>query len=140
MMQTVERYDGNHDSWQVVAPLNAPRSCCGVATYDNCVYVAGGYNTDHWCVSVHAGHALSFLARCTEHMGIAMRILSCHSLRSVEMFDPRANRWRNVAPLEVERSYLSMVEFSGSLFAIGGLDTNENALEVVEKYDPALNR
>lgn len=56
------------------------------------------------------------------------------------MFDPRANRWRNVAPLEVERSYLSMVEFSGSLFAIGGLDTNENALEVVEKYDPALNR
>lgn len=93
-----------------MAALNAPRSCCGVAAHDNSVLYVAG--------GYHTDHCL----------------------RSVEMYDPRANMWRNVAPLEVERSYLSMIEFNGSLYAVGGLDTNENALNTVERYDPALDR
>jgi hypothetical protein len=37
-----------------------------------------------------------------------------------------------------KRQYIKLVEFS--LNATGGLDSGENALATVERYDPALNR
>lgn len=108
-VQTVERYDAHADQWQVVSPLNAPRSCCGVATYDNLLYVAGGYNTDHCLSSVEMYDARENRWRDMAPLGVERSYLSMiefsgslyaiggldsseNALDVVEKYDPAANR------------------------------------------------
>lgn len=109
VLQTVERYDAHADQWQVVSPLNAPRSCCGVATYDNLLYVAGGYNTDHCLSSVEMYDARDNRWRDMAPLGVERSYLSMiefsgslyaiggldsseNALDVVEKYDPAANR------------------------------------------------
>lgn len=43
-------------------------------------------------------------------------------LRSVEMFDPRANKWMLIAPMSVTRSRVALAANAGKLWAVGGYD------------------
>lgn len=43
-------------------------------------------------------------------------------LRSVEMFDPRNNKWNPVAPMSVTRSRVALAANAGKLWAVGGYD------------------
>ena len=66
----------------------------------------------------------------------------CGTLRTVERYDPAANAWEAVAPLETAREYHSTVVLDGMLYAVGGY--NEDSLGTrylasVERYDPAVN-
>ena len=59
-------------------------------------------------------------------------------LKSVECFDPVANKWKLVSPMNVKRSRVALVANCGKLYAIGGYDgvSNLNSMEV---YDPVAN-
>ena len=56
-------------------------------------------------------------------------------LKSVEMYDPVANKWTYVAPMNVPRSRVALVANMGNLYAIGGYDGMKN-LSTVEMYSP----
>jgi len=55
-------------------------------------------------------------------------------LRSVESYDPVANRWSYVAPMNTKRSRVALVATCGRLYAVGGYDGASN-LSSVEVYD-----
>lgn len=60
-------------------------------------------------------------------------------LREAEMYDPRADRWRAIAPMNDTRAYFAGVACQGVLYAMGGLSPeagNPNYKITLEKYDP----
>jgi len=155
-LNSVEVYNKHTNSWRMAASMSTPRSFIGLGLESSSIYAIGGYDGEDYLQTVerydpgrdvwstvtplNAPRSCCGVATYGNCLYVAGGYNTDHCLRSVEMFDPRANTWTNVAPLEVARSYLSMVAFNGSLYAIGGLDSNENALDVVERYDPALQR
>jgi len=60
-------------------------------------------------------------------------------LKTCECYDPIANRWTYVAPMNVQRSRVALVANCGRLYAIGGYD-GQNNLKTMEIYDPAADR
>lgn len=59
--------------------------------------------------------------------------------RDVEVYDPRANKWQDVASMNDTRAYFAGVACQGALYAIGGLSPemgNPNYKQTFEKYDP----
>ena len=59
-------------------------------------------------------------------------------LRSVEVYEPRMNRWSLISPMHVTRSRVALAANSGKLLAVGGYDGVAN-LSSVEVYDPRTN-
>ena len=49
-MNSVERYDPNTDSWELIANLNEGRRAMSVISFDGCVYAIGGMNVKD-CIS-----------------------------------------------------------------------------------------
>ena len=60
-------------------------------------------------------------------------------LDSTEVFDPRTNAWTTVANMVSCRDGLSMKQYGGWLYAIGGID-GPSYLNTVEFYDPKENK
>ena len=56
-------------------------------------------------------------------------------LRSVERFDPVANEWAMVAPMNKPRTGLSVAVLDGFLYSLGGHD-GSGYLNLVQCYDP----
>ena len=59
--------------------------------------------------------------------------------RDVEVFDPRANRWQAIAPMNDTRAYFAGVACQGLLYALGGLSPERgmpNYKHTFEMYDP----
>lgn len=46
-------------------------------------------------------------------------------LNSVEVYDPRNNKWRKVAPMNVKRNNVSLAANDGKLLAVGGNTNTE---------------
>lgn len=155
-LSSVEVYNKRSNSWRMGTSMSTPRSFIGLGLEGAAVYAIGGYDGEDYLRTVerydpardlwstvaplNAPRSCCGVATLNGCLYVAGGYNTDHCLRSVEMYDPRSNTWTNMPPLEVERSYLSMVEFNGSLYAIGGLDSNESALDIVERYDPALQR
>lgn len=59
--------------------------------------------------------------------------------RDVEVYDPRGDKWQDVASMNDTRAYFAGVACQGALYAIGGLSPemgNPNYKQTFEKYDP----
>jgi kelch-like protein 18 len=56
-------------------------------------------------------------------------------LRSVEVYDPNLDSWKQISPMNVKRSRVALTSNMGKLYAIGGYDGESN-LSTVEVYDP----
>lgn len=55
-----------------------------------------------------------------------------------EVYDIGANRWTDLPPLNQEKFSLSLVLFNESqLFALGGIDSELNSIDEIEKLDLA---
>jgi N-acetylneuraminic acid mutarotase len=58
-------------------------------------------------------------------------------LNIIERYDPTANQWHTVAPMDTERVFSSCAMYNGCLYVAGGYGTS--ALSSVERYDPTTN-
>lgn len=61
---------------------------------------------------------------------------------STERYDPKINTWTPVAPMNVPRRNLAVVEFNGMLYAFGGRGASLGwglceIFDSVERYDPS---
>ena len=53
--------------------------------------------------------------------------------KNVEMYDTRSNKWMEITPMNTVRSALAAAICGNSIFAIGGKESDGNALKTVEK-------
>ncbi|MBU6427423.1 MAG: hypothetical protein KGR26_00285 [Cyanobacteria bacterium REEB65] len=95
--------------------MRTPRRRAGAALFEGALVVAGGEREEVEQGLIAPGQALPALATVEALQG---------------------GRWSAWPDLPTPRSELALAAASGSLYAAGGTDANEVALDVVERYDP----
>ncbi|KAJ8405216.1 hypothetical protein AAFF_G00322070 [Aldrovandia affinis] len=105
-------YDEKAREWKALAPMDAPRYQHGIAVIGNFLYVVGGqsnYDTK-----------------------------GKTAVDTVFRYDPRYNRWMQVASLNEKRTFFHLSALKGHLYAVGGRNA-AGELATVECYNPRTN-
>ncbi|XP_041496418.1 kelch-like protein 13 isoform X6 [Microtus oregoni] len=105
-------YDEKTQEWKSLAPMDAPRYQHGIAVIGNFLYVVGGqsnYDTK-----------------------------GKTAVDTVFRFDPRYNKWIQVASLNEKRTFFHLSALKGFLYAVGGRNA-AGELPTVECYNPRTN-
>ena len=108
----VEVYDPARDQWTAKAPLPVGLHHIGIGVVGGKLYVIGGYTQSGFS--------------------------TWSPVATVYAYDPDTDRWDERAPMPTARGALSVTEYDGKLYAIGGYDREANNA-AVEVYDPAAN-
>lgn len=104
------------EKWQVVSELPTLRSGFSTAVVDGKIYLIGG---------------TPFQNR-----------RGPYGLSTVEMYDPKTNRWEQVADMPTPRTSTETAVINGTIYVCGGYNGIDNRaanlkfLDVVEAYDP----
>ena len=107
--QSVEAYDSKTDRWTSKAPMPIGLHHVGIGVAGGRLYVVGGYS----------------------HSGLSV----WSPVATVYAYDPATDTWAERAPMPTARGALSVTEYDGQLYAIGGYDWKANSA-AVEVYDP----
>ncbi|KAK1788482.1 hypothetical protein P4O66_016000 [Electrophorus voltai] len=105
-------FDEKAHEWKALAPMDAPRYQHGIAVIGNFLYVVGGqsnYDTK-----------------------------GKTAVDTVFRYDPRYNRWMQVACLNEKRTFFHLSALKGYLYAVGGRNA-AGELATVECYNPRTN-
>jgi len=99
-------------TWIKKADMPTARVGVGVCSFEEKVYVVGGYNNGGQVVP------------------------------TVEQYDPILNTWKKLADMRVPRAYPSLVAMDGKLYAIGGENPTGCGPNVssIERYDPTADK
>jgi len=99
-------------TWTEERPLSSPRVEVAAATVGRALHAVGGNRNG---VTAEATH---------------------------EAYDPSANAWRMLAPLQEARDHVAVAEAKGKLFAFGGFATpvHKGASADCFEYDPGADR
>ncbi|XP_031800969.1 kelch-like protein 13 isoform X1 [Sarcophilus harrisii] len=117
-------YDEKSQEWKSLAPMDAPRYQHGIAVIGNFLYVVGGqsnYDTK-----------------------------GKTAVDTVFRFDPRYNKWMQVASLNEKRTFFHLSALKGHLYAVGGRNAagelemataagTWKRIATVECYNPRMN-
>ncbi len=109
---TVEAYDPTMDQWASKAPLPVGLHHVGIGVAGGRLYVIGGYSKSGLTV--------------------------WNPVATVYAYDQVTDTWVERAPMPTARGALSVAEWEGKLYAIGGYDRKANSA-AVEVYDPVRN-
>jgi N-acetylneuraminic acid mutarotase len=109
---SVEVYDPATDLWTSKAPLPVGLHHVGIGVAGGRLYVMGGYSKSAFNV--------------------------WNPVATVYAYDPVTDSWTERAPMPTARGALSVTEYDGKLYAIGGVDRKANT-SAVEVYDPVRN-
>lgn len=109
---SVEMYDPVTDRWTSKAPLPVGLHHIGIGVVGGRLYVVGGYSKS----------------------GLSV----WNPVAAVYAYDPSMDSWTERAPMPTARGALSVTEYDGKLYAIGGYDRKANNAQV-EIYDPVRN-
>ena len=109
---SVEVYDPETDMWTSKAPLPVGLHHVGIGVVGGRLYVVGGYSKSGFSV--------------------------WNPVATVYAYDPSTDSWTERAPMPTARGALSVTEYDGKLYAIGGYDRKMNNAQV-EVYDPVRN-
>ncbi|CAB1332988.1 unnamed protein product, partial [Coregonus sp. 'balchen'] len=105
-------FDEKAHEWKALAPMDAPRYQHGIAVIGNFLYVVGGqsnYDTK-----------------------------GKTAVDTVFRYDPRYNKWMQVACLNEKRTFFHLSALKGHLYAVGGRNA-AGELATVECYNPRTN-
>jgi N-acetylneuraminic acid mutarotase len=109
---SVAEYDPSTDQWTAKAPLPVGLHHAGIGVAGGRLFVIGGYTQSGLTV--------------------------WQPVATVYAYDPATDTWAERAPMPTSRGALSVTEYEGKLYAIGGYDRKANSA-AVEVYDPARN-
>ena len=90
MSESVECFDPVTGAWAALPPMNTPRYCHAMVSFNGKLYVAGGLDTH------------------------------THITKSVECFDPATRVWTTLAPLNEKRVNVGLAVLGDKLYALGG--------------------
>lgn len=153
----VERYEIGGDSWQTLEPMPIAVNHPAVAAHRGFLYVYGGYTdstfgpvtaalqrfnprTGRWALlpaspTPRAAAALVAFDGELYAVGGAAGI----ALRTLEVYDVAAHRWRSAPPMEVPREHIAAVATSDGVYVFGGR-SDAGELDAVERFDPGSRR
>ena len=101
---SVEVYDPETDTWASKAPLPVGLHHIGIGVVGGRLYVIGGYSKSGFSV--------------------------WNPVATVYAYDPSTDSWTERAPMPTARGALSVTEYDGKLYAIGGYDRKANNAQV----------
>lgn len=113
-LRSAECYNPDTDQWVEVRSMIQPRRGHGTAVVDGFIYSVAGINLSDDCM----------------HREI---------FSSVERYDPCEDAWTFVSSLTVPRNNLGVAALGGYIYAVGGIDEDDN-MNVVERYDAGKNQ
>ncbi|KAJ8253430.1 hypothetical protein GJAV_G00212860 [Gymnothorax javanicus] len=105
-------YDEEAEAWHALQPMDTPRYQHGVALIGNFLYIVGGqsnYDTK-----------------------------GKTAVDSVYRYDPRFDRWLQVASLNEKRTFFHLSALKGRLYAVGGRNSS-GEIDTVECYNLSKN-
>ncbi|XP_006007819.1 kelch-like protein 13 [Latimeria chalumnae] len=105
-------YDMEAQKWKALKPMDAPRYQHGVAEVGNFLYVVGGQSN----YDTKGKTAVDTIFR----------------------YDPRFNKWVQVASMNEKRTFFHLSALKGHLYAVGGRNAS-GEIESVECYNPCTN-
>jgi len=109
---TTAAHFGAGPRWRDRAPLNVARQEVAAARIGEHAYVVGGLAADGFGIQ---------------------------ALRSVEVYDPRANAWSFVADMPAKRDHPAVAAHGGKLYVFGGFRGDFVARDNAWVYDPATD-
>lgn len=148
----VEIYDCLRDSWEPGASMRFPRRNCASCELEGRVYAVGGFDGTHIISSVEAYDSRlkswmqmeplptprSSAMACSQ--GGKVWVLGGTSgtrLSTVDVFDPRANRWEGFkVEMDHVRSAGQAVTCVNHVFALGGTNNEQKVHFSTETLDP----
>ena len=149
----VEAYHVISVEWTSLAALPAPRFAYAIATYNDKVYVFGGWDgqgyanstfiydptTNQWTTGapLPIGRGFAGAAPLGDAIYVVGGYADNHEFDRCDRYLPQENRWETCAPMSVARGGLSLVPIAGRLYALGGGWTGY--LTFNERYDPGTN-
>ena len=107
-------FDPSSGTWDdSKKPMNTARGAHSMVTVNDKIYVIGGvkFPTPDW-----------------------------YRIASVEEYDPETDTWSEKSPLSIARSYCGVCVFNNKIFLFGGLDDDNNGLDIVEAYYPETDQ
>ncbi|MDK2745029.1 MAG: hypothetical protein NDI90_19195 [Nitrospira sp. BO4] len=159
--------EADRGTWRTAAPMPTKRTEVAVAVLDGKIYAVGGFEkpslgnvmnfaitpsvevydpvTDRWTSKASMPVGL-------HHVGIGvvggrLYVIGGYSrsglsvwnpAATVYVYDPATDTWIERASMPTARGALSVAEYEGKLYAIGGYDRKANSA-AVEVYDPVRN-
>ena len=148
----IETFNYLTNSWSI-NPMKLPINSAyhGVVELEGKLYIAGGYDGQHYLDSLYC---LDMSTMVWEEMSSMMSkrcyiatvvfdgkifALGGHDgtigLKTVEMYDPNTNMWTEMPSMNHRRSDFGATVLEGKLFAVGGFD-GQDVLSSVEYYCP----
>ena len=112
-LTAVEAYDPLFGAWTQVASLPAARHHHTAAVVDGKIYVVGGIFHDDEGEEVATG--------------------------LVEMYDPAADSWQQMAAMPTARHSHVAAVVSGKIYVSGGFTTSRELSDAFDAYDPVTN-
>ena len=166
-LPTVEMYDPATDTWTQKADMPTPRKT-KTCVVDGKIYAIGGWSTaneqlqletvevydpatDTWAKAQSMNHA-----RCSAAMSVVNgeiyaiggigwppnRDQSYLYLSSVEVFNPKTNRWQERTEMPASKAWHTASVIDGKIYVIGGYfqeGREFKTLSTIEIYDPATD-
>jgi N-acetylneuraminic acid mutarotase len=138
----VEVYDPKTNSWSTVAPLPSPRHHTTAVSTNGKIYVVGGFSSGMW-TPVNTTYAYDAANNewtqqapmPTERGALAAGVIDgkiyavggalkkffrLRNTNANEVYDPKTNTWKQLAPIPTPRDHLTVSVSHGLLYAIGG--------------------
>ena len=169
LLPTIEMYDPGTDTWTQKADMPVPRSSNSTCIVDGKIYIIGGvaanrkqwrlnsvdiYDpaTDTWTAAKSMNHARGGASVSVVNGkiyvmgGVGWSQIPNHPgpfLSSVEVFDPKNNRWTEITEMPAPKAFHTASVIDGKIYVIGGGfrgDDQFKYLSTVEVYDPETNR
>lgn len=147
---TVEAYNPATNSWNEVQPLPFPNNHNAAAVAVGQLFAFGGISnqafvydaeTDSWKPIA----SMNFPHGSTPAVGVIndkIYVAGGNGLgmtqRELEVYDPAANTWTVLAPMNVPRNHCAGGVIGGKLYVAGGRDSPD-APSALEAYDPQAN-
>ena len=116
-LATVEEYDPATDTWKQLPDMPTAREEFTVSVVGGKIYVIGGFTTVK-----RGGRAI------------------VKTLSTVEVYDPAANTWGQIADMPAARVRTSSAVLNGKIYVIGGVTNVGGGQELVHVYDPATDK
>ncbi|KAG8374458.1 hypothetical protein BUALT_Bualt11G0134300 [Buddleja alternifolia] len=112
----VEMFDPHVGRWISARSMLQKRFALAAVELNGVLYAVGGYDGNDYLKYALGGYD-----------GIAMVL-------SVEIYDPRLGTWMTGEPMNQGRGYLAAAVLKESIYAIGGVQTNEEVVDKIECY------
>jgi len=156
-LSETEVYDPLRDVWSLGPSLGlARRNCAGASTADGRVFAIGGFDGMNIISSVEALDPRmknwvtipplsvprsSAVAAATQDGRIVVAGGTSGSrLKTVEIWEPRTNRWEKAsADMNEIRSAAALASVSGRIFAVAGVDAEQNVHSSLEMFEEELH-